>query len=628
MAPLARSTQSTPRERPATTRPGLVAADARRRRARARSATPSAASSSSAPTGPSASARSRTWPREAERRAARTSPRAGLEKGDRVALVMPDGDEFVLSFLGALFAGRRAGADLPAALVQERRRATTTPSRTSRARPGRRMLLTTAATRPYVDAVLRRGSTASARSSPSTSSRHRRRAMRGATSSPDDLALPPVHERQHVAPEGRHGHARQPRRERRGVHDPRPRARPARRQGRELAAALPRHGAHRLRRRAALHEHPVRLPADGELRRARPRMWLDKIHQHRGTITYAPNFAYALVAKRLKDKDVAGPRSVVPAHRRAAAPSRSRPQRSREFAATLAPAGFDPRAFLPSYGMAEATLAITFAPLGQGCAPTASTPERSRTGRRCRRRPRRERAARSSTAAARSPVTRSRSSTTTGNRLGERQVGQIVARGPSVTPGLLPRARAHGADLQAARGRRPGEAPWLHTGDLGYTRRRPALRLRAREGHHHRPRPQLLPERHRVGRDASVAARSGRPAGNVVAFGVFVDAPGARPQAAGGEEQLVVCCEGHSSEVEAIRGGRGGRACASRFGLTVHEVVVAPLASLPRTSSGKPKRRETRQTYLDGSLVARTERANRSRARPSIRTITAHGAPG
>src|SRR5260370_7265237 len=37
-----------------------------------------------------------------------------------------------------------------------------------------------------------------------------------------------------------------------------------------------------------------------------PRLWLDKIHEHRGTITYAPNFAYALVAKRLKDAAVEG----------------------------------------------------------------------------------------------------------------------------------------------------------------------------------------------------------------------------------------------------------------------------------------------------------------------------------
>ena len=41
---------------------------------------------------------------EAERRGAQLVAR-GLRKGDRLALVIPDGDEFVLSFLGALFAG-------------------------------------------------------------------------------------------------------------------------------------------------------------------------------------------------------------------------------------------------------------------------------------------------------------------------------------------------------------------------------------------------------------------------------------------------------------------------------------------------------------------------------------------
>src|SRR5215472_4122914 len=38
------------------------------------------------------------------RRAAHLAAR-GLEKGDRLALVIPDGDEFVLSFLGAIWAG-------------------------------------------------------------------------------------------------------------------------------------------------------------------------------------------------------------------------------------------------------------------------------------------------------------------------------------------------------------------------------------------------------------------------------------------------------------------------------------------------------------------------------------------
>ena len=73
------------------------------------------------------------------------------------------------------------------------------------------------------------------------------------------------------------------------------------------------------------------------------------------------------------------------------------------------------------------------------------------------------------------------------------------------------------------------------------------------------------------------------------------------PLEADGEEQLVICCEGAGSDAPAIK--EATAACvASQFGLTVHEVVVAPLASLPRTSSGKPQRRKTRQMYVDATL--------------------------
>jgi fatty-acyl-CoA synthase len=68
-----------------------------------------------------------------------------------------------------------------------------------------------------------------------------------------------------------------------------------------------------------------------------------------------------------------------------------------------------------------------------------------------------------------------------------------------------------------------------------------------------------------------------------------------------GQEQLVVCCEGAASDAGAIADATA--ACvAAQFGLTVHEVFVAQLASLPRTSSGKPQRRKTREMYLDGTL--------------------------
>jgi fatty-acyl-CoA synthase len=89
--------------------------------------------------------------------------------------------------------------------------------------------------------------------------------------------------------------------------------------------------------------------------------------------------------------------------------------------------------------------------------------------------------------------------------------------------------------------------------------------------------------------------------GNVVAFGVTVDASGRAGGEGTGDEQLVVCCEGASGDAAEIR--EAASACvAAQFGLSPHEVVVAQLASLPRTSSGKPQRRKARQMYLDGTL--------------------------
>jgi len=96
--------------------------------------------------------------------------------------------------------------------------------------------------------------------------------------------------------------------------------------------------------------------------------------------------------------------------------------------------------------------------------------------------------------------------------------------------------------------------------------------------------------------------------GNVVAFSVAVDDRGRVVATPGGEEQLVLCCEGVAAEARAIQESVSATV-ADRFGLAVREVVVVPPATLPRTSSGKPRRRETRQLYLDGAL-SRTDRAS------------------
>ena len=188
-----------------------------------------------------------------------------------------------------------------------------------------------------------------------------------------------------------------------------------------------------------------------------PRLWLDKIHQHRGTITYAPNFAYALVAKRLKDKDVEGlDLSCLRVAGCGAEPIQAKVLR--DFAATLAPARFDPRAFLAvvRHGRGDARHHVrAAAATGLRTDTVDAEGAREGPGASPRRRVGAARA-RSSTAARAFPGHELAIVDEAGARLGDRQVGQIVARGPERRAGLLPRAGAHGADVQADRGRRPG----------------------------------------------------------------------------------------------------------------------------------------------------------------------------
>jgi fatty-acyl-CoA synthase len=557
---------------------------------------------------------------EAGRRAARLVA-LGLEKGDRVALVVPDGEEFVLSLLGTLFAGLVPVPLSPQLSMSSIESYHATVAHIVRA-AGAAILLTTEAARPYVEGV---GSRLHATASGTKDGLRAivtvedLAASNGSSErlcvpvSPDDLALIQFTSGSTSRPKGvmvTHGN---------------------------LAANAGAFMIHGLDRDSRVDKGVSWLPLFHDMGligfvvgplftnvpcvllppasfARRPRLWLDKIHQHRGTITYAPNFAYALVAKRLKGKDV---QDLDLSSLRVCGCGAEPIQASvlREFVATLAPAGFDPRAFLPSYGMAEATLAITFTPLQQGLRS-----DRVDAGALAEGRAVAPAVIRDGGTGAPPPSAKEDTVEVVdcgvvfpgheiaivdgaGARLGERQVGQIVTRGPSVTQGYFREPDLTAQAFKPIPGDAPGEAPWLHTGDLGYMAEgRLFVCGRVKDVIIVRGRNYYPSDIEWALTEASKDAAARR--GNVVAFGVFVDADGRAMDTGGvgaGGEQLVVCCEGHSSEVDAIR-ETAAAVLASRFGLAVHEVVVTPLASLPRTSSGKPKRRETRQRYLDGSL--------------------------
>lgn len=97
----------------------------------------------------------------------------------------------------------------------------------------------------------------------------------------------------------------------------------------------------------------------------RPLQWISLMSRNRGTITYSPTFGYDICARRVSDGmleeiDISAWRVA------GIGGDMIRPDVIRGFAETFAPAGFSPRAFTPSYGLAECTLAVTISETGRG----------------------------------------------------------------------------------------------------------------------------------------------------------------------------------------------------------------------------------------------------------------------
>ncbi|MBK6741404.1 MAG: fatty acyl-AMP ligase [Haliea sp.] len=97
----------------------------------------------------------------------------------------------------------------------------------------------------------------------------------------------------------------------------------------------------------------------------RPRQWLALMTQTRATISFAPSFGYDLCARRVRPSDI---ETYDLSNWRVAGIGAEmiRPQTLEYFAEMMEPAGFDRRAFLACYGMAECTLGISFSPLWTG----------------------------------------------------------------------------------------------------------------------------------------------------------------------------------------------------------------------------------------------------------------------
>jgi fatty-acyl-CoA synthase len=319
------------------------------------------------------------------------------------------------------------------------------------------------------------------------------------------------------------------------------------------------------------------LPTEAFVRR--PLLWLDLISRNGGTISYSPTFGYELCARRA---DAARVEALDLSRWRVAGLGGDmiRTGPLADFATAFAPAGFSPKAFVASYGMAEATLALTMAPLGEGLTIDLLDMDRLEQdgiavegGETARRRG----FVRCGPAL---PAHELEVRNEAGGKAAEREVGAIYARGPSLMQGYFrqPEETARVLDSDG----------WLRTGDLGYL-----------QGGH-----VVL-----TGRSKDLMIVNGRNlwpqdlewtceaelepvrSGDVAAFSVPGD----------GEERVVVLVQTRTRDPEARLGleAEVRRVLRQRHSVEV-EVCLVGAHALPHTSSGKLSRSKAKAAWLAG----------------------------
>jgi len=313
----------------------------------------------------------------------------------------------------------------------------------------------------------------------------------------------------------------------------------------------------------------------------RPLAWLDMISRNEGTsISYSPTFGYDICARRMSSQTKASDRFDLSRWRLAGnGADMIRPDVMQAFVDAFAEAGFRASAFLPSYGLAEATLAVSIMPPGEGIVVELVEETQLSGGDHSQDRPRRYRAVVNCGKPVRDMAVEIRDED--GSPLPERMIGKLWARGPSIMEGYFRDQAATDACLIDG---------WLDTGDMAYISNGYIFIVgRAKDmiiinGKNHWPQDI----------EWAVEQLPGFKAGDIAAFAITTP---------GGEEApavLVQCRTSDPAERARLRDQIREKVRAITGMHCVVELV--PPRTLPKTSSGKLSRAKARNLYLAGEI--------------------------
>jgi len=316
---------------------------------------------------------------------------------------------------------------------------------------------------------------------------------------------------------------------------------------------------------------------------ARPSRWLWMLHRYRGTITAAPNFAYEICARKIPDEELEG-LDLSPWRIALNGAEAVRPETLERFTKKYEAYGFRDQAHFPAYGLAEASLAVTFPPPGRGpvldtvsrkmleadnlvaaCGPDEPSLTLVACGRPL-------------------PDMEVRILDKDGNLLEDGHRGLVEFRGPSSLQCYF--------DNPEATEKTKSPEGWVRTGDLGYLS----------EGDLYltgRVKDVII----KAGRNIqaedvedAVAGVEGVRRGCIAAFGVEDESEGT--------ELLVIVAESRQKGSEARRNLASAveKQVSQILGIPPDRVEIVPPHTVPKTPSGKIRRSETKKRWMENDL--------------------------
>jgi fatty-acyl-CoA synthase len=313
----------------------------------------------------------------------------------------------------------------------------------------------------------------------------------------------------------------------------------------------------------------------------RPLAWLDLISRNEGTtLSYSPTFGYDICARRISSQSAVAERFDLSRWRLAGnGADMIRPDVMQSFVNAFADAGFKANSFVPSYGLAEATLAVTLMPPGEGIQVELVEEERLSGRPRDLSRPARYRAIVNCGKPVLDMEVEIRGED--GGARRDHMIGKVWCKGPSVMHSYYRDPEATAACLVDG---------WLDTGDMGYMANGYLFIVgRAKDmiiinGKNHWPQDI----------EWAVEQLPGFHQGDIAAFSVETE---------NGEEvpAVLVHCRVSDPEERVKLHDQIREKVRSITGMNC-VVELVPPRTLPRTSSGKLSRAKAKKLYLSGEI--------------------------